>query len=397
MTRRSSRISESAQGRSDDVRTRHGSLDKVSEAGDTRRHQTVTVYADVLAADGCEGVSGRLPLNEVPISPASRREDDSGRRLIRIGSRTGPGLGLSQIGGAAIRLLPGLNRPVRDYGNLHAVLGRIGSLEVRLATTAQEIRQAQRLRFTVFYDEMSAARSGAFRFSRRDADDYDAICDHLLVIDHDVKPRPFRKAKSQVVGTYRLLRQEVADRHWGFYTASEYEIGPIINRHPDLRFLELGRSCVLKAYRNKRTVELLWHGIWTYVLHHRIDVMIGCASLEGTDPRRLALPLSFLHHHAKASEIWRARALPERYTAMDILSKESVDPKAALRALPPLIKGYLRLGATFGEGAVIDRQFGTTDVLVTLPVASINPRYIGHFGPTATRHAAWDAAHLSGG
>jgi L-ornithine Nalpha-acyltransferase len=328
------------------------------------------------------------------MSSASRREGDSDRGLIRIGSLAGPGLGLLKVGGAAIRLLPRLNRPVRDYGTLDAVLGRIGSMEVRLATTAQEIRRAQRLRFKVFYDELSAARSAASRFSRRDADDYDAICDHLLVIDHDVKPNPFRKAKPRVVGTYRLLRQEVADRHWGFYSAGEYDIGPIIKRHPDLRFLELGRSCVLKAYRNKRTVELLWHGIWTYVLHHRVDVMIGCASLEGTDPRRLALPLSFLHHHARAPETWRARAVPERYTAMDILAKEAVDPKAALHALPPLIKGYLRLGATFGEGAVIDRQFGTTDVLVTLPVASINPRYIGHFGPTAKRHASWEAAHL---
>jgi putative hemolysin len=223
-------------------------------------------------------------------------------------------------------------------------------------------------------------------------DDYDAICDHLLVIDHDVKPRPFRAPKPEVVGTYRLLRQEVADRHWGFYTAGEYDIRPLVERNPGLRFLELGRSCVLRPYRNKRTVELLWHGIWTYVLHHRIDVMMGCASLEGTDPHRLALPLSFLHHHAQAAGNWRAQALPERYTPMNLLARDAVDPKAALHALPPLIKGYLRLGAAFGDGAVIDRQFNTTDVLVVLPVSSINPRYIGHFGPTADRHASFAAS-----
>jgi L-ornithine Nalpha-acyltransferase len=155
-----------------------------------------------------------------------------------------------------------------------------------------------------------------------------------------------------------------------------------------LRFLELGRSCVLPAYRNKRTVELLWHGIWAYVLHHRIDVMIGCASLEGTDPEKLALPLSFLHHHGRAPEPWRVRAIGERYVAMDLLDKEAIDPKAALHALPPLIKGYLRLGASFGDGAVVDRQFGTTDVFVVLPVAAIGQRYIDHFGPAANRHAA---------
>ena len=287
-----------------------------------------------------------------------------------------------------IRLIPGTTKTVRDHGSLDPVLGRIGSLEVRLATTTKEIRQAQKLRFKVFYEEMSAAPNGASLISRRDIDEYDALCDHLLVLDHDVKPKPFRPAKPKVVGTYRLLRQEVADRHWGFYTAGEYDIAPLLEAHPNLRFLELGRSCVLKPYRNKRTVELLWHGIWKYVLHHRIDVMIGCASLEGTDPHKLALPLSFLHHYCAAPGEWQARALPERFTSMDLMAKEAIDPKAALHALPPMIKGYLRLGASFGTGAVIDRQFGTTDVLVVLPVSAISPRYIDHFGPSASRHTA---------
>jgi L-ornithine Nalpha-acyltransferase len=286
------------------------------------------------------------------------------------------------------RFMPDMNGIVRDHGSLDPVLGRIGSLEVRLAITAREIRRAQKLRFKVFYEEMSAVPSGAARLSRRDVDAFDAICDHLLVLDHDVRARPFRAPRPKVVGTYRLLRQEVADRHRGFYTTGEYDISPLLRSHPGSRFLELGRSCVLKPYRNKRTVELLWHGIWTYVLHHRIDVMIGCASLEGTDPQKLALPLSFLHHYAAAPAEWQARALPHRYTAMDLLPKEAVDPRAALHELPPLIKGYLRLGAAFGAGAVIDRQFGTTDVLVILPVSAINPRYIDHFGPTANRHAA---------
>jgi putative hemolysin len=294
--------------------------------------------------------------------------------------------------GMPVRFVPGfpttLPRPVRDHGGLDPVLGRLGSLEVRLATTKKEIKQAQRLRYHVFYEEMSAVPNAASLLSRRDKDEYDAICDHVLVLDHAAAPKPFRSAKPKVVGTYRLLRQDMADRHFGFYTASEFDIQPLIDRHAGLRFLELGRSCVLKPYRNKRTVELLWHGIWTYVLHHRIDAMIGCASLEGTDPERLALPLSFLHHHASASGQWAADALPGRATAMNRLPKEAIDLKSAMQALPPLIKGYLRLGATFGQGAVIDRQFGTTDVLVILPVSAISQRYIDHFGPAANRHAA---------
>lgn len=272
---------------------------------------------------------------------------------------------------------------------LPGTLGRIGNLEVRLAANAAEVRRAQKLRWHVFYEEMKAIADGPSRLARRDIDAFDAICDHLVVIDHAVTERPALGApRPAIVGTYRLLRQEVADRNGGFYTASEFDISGLLARHRGKRFLELGRSCVLPAYRNKRTVELLWHGIWTYVLAHRIDVMFGCASLEGTDPRALSLELSFLHHHARPPAEWAARALPSRHVEMGRLSPESVDMKKALHALPPLVKGYLRLGAYIGDGAVVDRQFNTTDVLVILPVSAISPRYIGHFGATADRHAA---------
>jgi putative hemolysin len=145
---------------------------------------------------------------------------------------------------------------------------------------------------------------------------------------------------------------------------------------------------VLPRYRTKRTVELLWHGILAYVRRHRLDVMIGCASFEGTDPDRLLRPLSFLHHYAQAPEPWRARAHESRRVEMNRVAKEAIDPKAALHELPPLIKGYLRLGAYVGDGAVVDHQFGTTDVLIILPVSAIHQRYIEHFGGDATRHTA---------
>lgn len=299
-----------------------------------------------------------------------------------------PGMGFLPAGGVPIKFKPRLKKPLAAPG-LDPSLGRIGSLEVRLATSVPEIRRAQRLRYRVFYEEMSAIPTGISLLARRDIDDFDTVCDHLLVIDHAAtEAKPFRKPRPKVVGTYRLLRQDAADRHFGFYTAGEYDIAPLIAANRGKRFLELGRSCVLKPYRTKRTVELLWAGIWAYVQHHRIDAMLGCASLEGTDPDRLALPLSFLHHHARAPEAWCARALPGRYVAMDRLSREVVDPKAALQALPPLIKGYLRVGATCGDGAVVDRQFGTTDVFVVLPVSAIAARYRDHFGPPANRRAA---------
>ncbi|MBB1089975.1 GNAT family N-acetyltransferase [Rhodopseudomonas pseudopalustris] len=277
-------------------------------------------------------------------------------------------------------------KPIAKPALTPATLGRLGALEVRLAQKKQDIKRAQKLRYRVFYQNGTAIADAATLLARRDKDAFDRICDHLLVVDHAAKPS--LSGKQPVVGTYRLLRQEIADRHGGFYTDSEFNIGGMIARHPELRFLELGRSCVLPPYRNKRTVELLWHGIWSYVRQHRVDVMIGCASFDGTDPDRLALPLSFLHHYASAPEAWHARAHRSRYVEMNRMPKEAVNQKAALRELPPLIKGYLRLGATIGEGAVIDHQFGTTDVLIIMPVSAISARYIEHFGADATRHAA---------
>jgi putative hemolysin len=292
---------------------------------------------------------------------------------------------------------PGFLPTLRAYGGLMVVdesghrtgqtLGRMGSMEVRLAAKAAEVRRAQKLRYRVFYQEGSAVPDAAKMMARRDVDVFDALCDHVLVIDHALPAARLRRSPA-VVGTYRLLRQNVADRHGGFYSAGEFDIGGLLAGHSNLSFLELGRSCVLPPYRNKRTVELLWRGIWTYVRRNHFDVMIGCASLKGTDPDKLALPLSFLHHYARAPEPWRAHARPERYTEMNRLAKDAIDTKAALRALPPLIRGYLRLGAVIGDGAVIDHQFDTTDVLVVLPVAGINNRYFAHFGAPEARDAA---------
>jgi len=267
-------------------------------------------------------------------------------------------------------------------------LGQLGPLEVRLARTAAEVRKAQNIRYRVFYEEMAAIPDINVLATRRDQDSYDALCDHMLVLDHEAPQKAFRRRKPQVVGTYRLLRQETADLNGGFYTSGEYDVQPIIDSHPNLRFMELGRSCVLKPYRNKRTVELLWHGLWTYVREHKIDVMIGCASLAGTDPDQHAEALSFLHHNALAPEEWRCRAHDNLYVSMNRMPAEKVDARRALKALPPLIKGYLRLGAFIGDGAVVDHQFNTTDVLIVLPVSGISSRYINYYGADASRHAS---------
>ena len=258
--------------------------------------------------------------------------------------------------------------------------GRIGALEVRLARRRKDVRRAQRVRYKVFFEEGTAVPDRASAFQRRDLCVFDEVCDHLIVVDHAAISRRMGIVRPKVVGTYRLLRQSVASRHFGFYTGREFDIGPLLRRHSDKNFLELGRSCVLPDYRSKRTIELLWRGIWTYVQRHDVDVLFGCASFEGTDPAALRLGLSFLHHHAGAEADWQARPLAQRFTGVDLLPPTAVDRRAALAALPPLLKGYLRAGARFGEGVVVDRQFGTTDVLAILPLASLDKRYLSHFG-----------------
>ncbi len=184
-----------------------------------------------------------------------------------------------------------------DSAQDDALLGRLGSLEVRLATSAAEIRRAQRLRYRIFFEDGPATATFTTRLLRRDADRFDPVCEHLLVIDHAsarrARPRGGRHLSPAAPGNRRSDIAASTPRANSTSTTWSRAI-----RH--LKFLELGRSCVLPPYRNKRTVELLWHGIWSYVRRHDLDVMIGCASLDGTDPEALSLPLSFLHHFASA-------------------------------------------------------------------------------------------------
>jgi putative hemolysin len=275
------------------------------------------------------------------------------------------------------------SRPPRETTPDSDVLGRIGPLETRIARTALEIDAAQALRFQVFVEEMGARVPAGAALIGRDIDDWDAVCDHLLVLDTSLPGAP----EAQIVGTYRLLRQDVADATSGFYSASEFLVDPMIARHPGKRFMELGRSCVLPSYRTKRTVELLWQGNWAYALKHGIDAMFGCASLPGVVPEHHALALSFLRHTVPASGDWAVRARPELYRSMDLMPVEAIQPRAALSALPPLIKGYLRLGAMVGDGAVVDEAFRTTDVLVVLPITNISGRYLNYYGADAARFA----------
>ncbi len=250
---------------------------------------------------------------------------------------------------------------------------RAGNLEVRLARNEAELVASQQLRYRVFYEEMNAHPTPDMAREKRDSDGFDPHCDHLLVVDLTAGDNP----ADYVVGTYRLIRRSAAARQGGFYTAGEFDIS-LIEALPG-EILELGRSCVAQAHRNRPTMQLMWLGISAYVFHYDIAMMFGCGSLAGTDVEAAAVPLSYLYHFHLAPEDFRPRALSGRYVDMNRMAKESLDPRRALNELPPLIKGYLRLGGFIGDGAVVDEQFNTIDVCILVKTDLVTEKYVRHY------------------
>jgi putative hemolysin len=259
---------------------------------------------------------------------------------------------------------------------------RLGSLEVRLAETPAEVDAAQALRYRVFYEEMGAKPLPEMAARQRDFDEFDQHCDHLLVFDH------MRKDKNPVIGTYRLIRREAAKNCGGFYSRAEYDITPLLAYPGEI--LELGRSCIDAEYRTGQVMQILWRGLTSYIFRYDVALMFGCASLPGTDPKALAVPLSYLYYHHLAPPGLRPKALAERYVDMRLLPREAfdpnvafdsmkVDPRGGANCLPPLIKGYIRVGGFVGDGAVIDPQFNTTDVCIIVKTDLITRRYIRHY------------------
>jgi putative hemolysin len=249
---------------------------------------------------------------------------------------------------------------------------RAGNLGLRLAEGPVEVDAAQALRYRVFYEEMGARADPATAAARRDMDEFDAVADHLLVLDHDLGA-----GAEAVVGTYRLIRRPGARKLGRFYSESEYDVSLLLAFPGEI--MELGRSCVAAPYRTRGTLQLLWRGIAAYVFRHRISLMFGCASLPGTELDALAPQLSYLYANHLAPPALRPRALPERHVRMDRLPLGQVDMKAALTDLPPLIKGYLRLGGFVGDGAVIDEQFNTTDVCIVVKTDLVTDKYYRHY------------------
>jgi len=247
-----------------------------------------------------------------------------------------------------------------------------GDFEVRLAGSGAEIEAAQALRYRIFYEEMQANPTSETAAIKRDVDAFDEVCDHLLVLD-----RRRGDGLESIVGTYRLFRRSAAAQMGRFYSSAEYDIQKMIDYPGEV--LELGRSCIAKDARNTATMQMLWRGIALYAYHYDIQVMFGCASFPGTDPSQHTQAMSYLYHHHLAPPEIRVRALASRYVKMDMLERDSYDARKAMARVPPLIKGYLRLGGFVGDGAVIDSQFNTTDVFIVVKTELVTEKYIRHY------------------
>ncbi len=238
---------------------------------------------------------------------------------------------------------------------------------VRLAHTPGEIEEAQRLRYKVFYEEQGARPCSEIKKQEKDFDDFDNFTDHLIVLNED----------QVIVGTYRLLRQDVAKKIGRFYSDDEYDLTNLVSSGQSL--LELGRSCVLAEYRTQPVLNTLWQGIADYITDHKVDILFGCASFNGTDIKDIEKQLSYLHHFHSTDKAISPKAVNGRYVDMNIISKDEINERRTFVSLPPLIKGYLRLGATIGEGAVIDEQFNTIDVCIVVQTSLMTERYRKHY------------------
>jgi putative hemolysin len=231
-------------------------------------------------------------------------------------------------------------------------------LYISIARNPAEIAEAQRLRYKVFAEEMGAQLSGT---DGLDIDDFDDYCDHLLVREG---------ATHQVIGTYRILSPQKANEAGGYYSASEFDLSRL--SHLFSSTVELGRACVHQDYRNGATITMLWAGLANYMQMHNYEYMIGCASVPIHDGGHMAASL-----YNKLKDDYLSppeyRVFPRIALPIEALNKDTQV------ICPPLIKGYLRLGAYICGEPAWDAYFNTADMLVMLPLSKINSRYASHF------------------
>ena len=246
---------------------------------------------------------------------------------------------------------------------------------VKLASTPQELRAAQRLRYEVFVEELGGTGPMVEHDARLEVDRFDAYFDHLLLLDD--------AQGGAVVGVYRLLRDDQARRAGQYYSEDEYDLSVL--RASGRRLIELGRSCLAKPYRGGPGMFHLWNSLATYISEYKVEILFGVASFHGTDLGKLAQPLSLLHHRYLAPPEIRVRARREHFQTMNLIPADALDRRAAMLEIPALIKAYLRMGGHVGEGAYVDHQFNTTDVCLVMDTERLNDQKKSIYSKGLTR------------
>lgn len=263
---------------------------------------------------------------------------------------------------------------------------KVRDYEVRMARTRDERKQVRQLRYDVFVEEEGATPTEDQRALREEYDAYDRHADYLIVLH-----------AGRVVGTYRIITRAGAEKMGGFYTENEFDISKIKKYRGNI--VEMSRACVAREYReNALVMRLLWAGLGEYVVRHKVMVLFGVASWAGKNPVASAQAISYLYYNHLSPSNLRARVLSEKFaeganpkmSRMNILPEVFVDKDMAFKEMTPLVKGYLRLGATFGRGVFIDLPFNSYDVFVMVQTKNIAPAYQKHFLGRENALDGWD-------
>ena len=241
---------------------------------------------------------------------------------------------------------------------------------IKIVEKKSELKKAQALRYSVFYKEKKAIPTITKKFLRLDYDKVDKFADHLIVIDKNKKG-----IKNKIIGTYRLLRGDIAAHCGEFYTSSEFDLSKILNSYKNNQILELGRSCVHQDYRNGTIVNLLWKAIAQYVKLYEIKILLGCASFHGTDVMKYTNELSYLRKNFSLPDELSVKSLDTKiYPAYNKINSNINDLRTFVK-LPPLIKGYLRIGGKVSHDCFVDYKFNTIDLCVVVTTDNINKKY----------------------
>ncbi len=252
---------------------------------------------------------------------------------------------------------------------------KVRDYEVRLTRNKEERRQVRQLRYDVFVEEEGASATEEQRNLREEYDSFDRYADYLAVFHN-----------GKIVGTYRIIDRNAAEKMGSFYTELEFNISKIKKYNGNIA--EMSRACVDKAYRdNALVMRMLWAGLGEYIVRRKIAVLFGVASWVGTKSVESAQAISYLYYNHLTPLKLRATVLSENFaegvnpklSRMNILPREFIDEVDARHQMTPLIKGYLRLGATFGKGVFIDKAFNSYDVFVMVQTKNIDAAYQKHF------------------